>query len=618
MLDYTYPENTGISSVHLNEFLDEIYNRNMQITSMVLLRNGKCIFRFCKKPYDINSIQLWFSVTKAFTGIGVGIACDSGFINLNDNIIKFFPDKLPENISDNLRGLKIKHLLSMSCGIHDNTYAQLYNQFDWLKAFLAQDFPHEGGTYYRYSTHASYMLSAVIERVTGASFYVFLKENLFDLLEINDFTWEYCKNGITAGGMGLSLTVESAAKFAQMLLDEGIYKGRRIVSGEYIKAATSEQANNRLNDTGSHKNGYGYHMSIDHDGSFFHTGAFGQLIYVSKRKNIVFSVTSKGVKTDDIIDLIHEKIINKCSCSNLPEFPEYYNIFRKKINELNYNHPVLNGFSGNINLITDNKYLLDKNSQNLVKICFYGGEKDLFNITFVYKNRKDGIIKFCFSSPVKGESIFIKDIQYHMQKYVSYAVWENKNSLIITVYYIETPYEAEYKFNFYDNYKKFDFSFKMNLSLSLQNFESKGYNYKIKEIKKEFNDPEILNIFSLCMYMPTKEKLEKRAFEYLTDEDVFIYGFFIDEKITGIIVIKKITNENFKINGISVKTEYRNKYIGNLLIDYAADVLNIETLYAETDDDAVDFYRKCNFTIENLGYKYTNTIRYKCQKHFKI
>ena len=275
------PENHGIRSDIIADFIEELELLDLQVTSLVLLRNGKSIAQFCKKPYDKNCLQLLFSLSKSFTGIGAGIACDMGLITLDDQVISFFSDMLPPVLSENLQGMQVKHLLTMSCGIHENTYGQLYPQKDWVKAFLAQDFPHKPGMFYRYSTHATYMLSAIMEKVAGVSFYAFLKKHLLEPMEIHDSSWEACGQGITAGGMGLGLTTQSMAKFGQMLLDKGVYRDRRIVSEEYVKLAISQQIEKGRQEKVSRSQGYGFQIHIDREaGCYFGDGAFGQLCYV--------------------------------------------------------------------------------------------------------------------------------------------------------------------------------------------------------------------------------------------------------------------------------------------------------------------------------------------------
>lgn len=467
------PESQGISSNAIIELVNEFEQRDYQVTSFMLLRNGHRIAEFCKPPYDIKSLQLWFSVTKSFTGISIGIACDKGLLTLDDIVISFFQDKLPMNISDNLAKMRVRHLLSMTSGIHDNTYELLYSQNDWVKAFLAQDFPHEPGTYYRYSTHSSHMLAAIVERVTGKSFYDFVKANLFKPLEICESTWEKDSQGITAGGMGLGLTIESVAKFAQMILNKGVYNGKRIVSEEYLSSAMKKQTNNREQEKGEHTNGHGFHMQIDNEGSVFHDGMFGQLWYACPKKNIVVVLTSRRIRThtDEVIDLIQEKLVKSSSDDALP-LSDGYEWMKNTLSSLKYPIPAFRDIPQNYPFLDGRFYLLSNNPHGLESIQFWQEKKDQLRIQMKYADRSDSFINACFKEPVHGKDIFVKDIQFHKQKYISYVAWRDERTLVLTIFYIETPYEVTYKLTF--NGINIKLAFNMNVSLNLKNFECDG------------------------------------------------------------------------------------------------------------------------------------------------
>ena len=468
------PESQGISSAAIIELSDEFERRNLQVTSFVLLRNGNKIAEFCKPPYDIDTVQLWFSVTKSITGIGVGIAYDKGLLDLDDYVISFFPDKLPAAISENLASMRVRHLLSMTSGIHDNTYGLLYPQEDWVRAFLAQEFPHEPGTYYRYSTHGSHMLAAIVERVADQRFHDFIKTNLFEPLEIYHSTWEACPQGITAGGMGLGLTIDAVAKFAQMILDKGIYKNKRIVSEEYLSKAMSEQIIDRENEKDAHTNRYGFHMHIDNDGSVFHAGAFGQLWYVCPRKNIVAIMTSRCTNkyTDSVIDLLQEKIIAPASENVLSPSNEYERM-KNNFKSLIYPVPLFRAVPQNAPTLHGKTYLLSDNPHGLQTIRFEQREMGQLRIQLQYAGRPESIIDVNFCEPVRGRDVFVKDIQFHEQKYISYAALENEKTIALTLFYIETLYEVSYKFSFDDVNIKV--AFHMNVSLNLKDFECNGF-----------------------------------------------------------------------------------------------------------------------------------------------
>jgi len=468
------PENHGISSKAISEFIDESEKQDLQITSFMLIRNQKAIAQFWKKPYEKDCLQLLFSLTKSFTSIGIGIAYDKGLIDLDDYATSFFSDKLPTITSPNLKKIKIKHLLSMTCGIHENTYAMLYTQKDWVKAFLAQDFPHEPGTYYRYSTHASHMLSAIVEKVSGLSFFDFMKDNLFKHLEITKATWEVCSSGITAGGMGLSLTTESIAKFGQMLLDKGVYNGKRIVSEKYIELATTEQSDNRITETGRHRNGYGYQIRIAESGCFFGVGGFGQLWFVAPNEKNVVAITSRKKNWDSVIDLIYAKILDKACDETLTLSAEFEKLTIKLANTA-FSLPDFKVIPKDIPDLNNICYIIENNSHGLKSISFEQKSCDQLTCKMNYNDRVDSVLKFDFRKPESGNDIFVKDIQFHKQKYISYAAWNNSNSLELTLFYIETPYVVTYSIEFKGD--KIEFAFHMNGSINLQDFKVLGNKY---------------------------------------------------------------------------------------------------------------------------------------------
>ena len=137
-------------------------------------------------------------------------------------------------------------------------------------------------------------------------------------------------------------------------------------------------------------------------------------------------------------------------------------------------------------------------------------------------------------------------------------------------------------------------------------------NYEIIDIKTIFNTPQILDVFSTCMYMPTEAKLNERAAVYMNDDKCFIFGYRTTDGIISVAVFHLASNDVAELQGIATADEYRNTGAGRSLITHAMKSLALSDIYAETDDDAVGFYKNCGFEIEDLGFKYENHRRYKC------
>lgn len=90
-----------------------------------------------------------------------------------------------------------------------------------VKRFLALPVAHKPGTFFVYNTPASYMLSAIVQKVTGQTVLDYLRPRLFDPLGIQEPAWEASKQGISMGGFGLSVRTEDIARFGQLYLQNG-------------------------------------------------------------------------------------------------------------------------------------------------------------------------------------------------------------------------------------------------------------------------------------------------------------------------------------------------------------------------------------------------------------
>lgn len=109
--------------------------------------------------------------------------------------------------------------------------------------------PHVPGSKFVYSTHASYMLSALVQKVTGKTLWAYLQEKLFTPLGITGEWWEESPQHISVGGWGLMLVTEDYAKIGQFLLQNGKWNGQQLLDAEWVRKAVSCQVSNRENPT---------------------------------------------------------------------------------------------------------------------------------------------------------------------------------------------------------------------------------------------------------------------------------------------------------------------------------------------------------------------------------
>lgn len=120
----------------------------------------------------------------------------------------------------------------------------------------------------------------------------------------------------------------------------------------------------------------------------------------------------------------------------------------------------------------------------------------------------------------------------------------------------------------------------------------------IRDIKKVMQTAEAYAVYAACMYEPTYEKFIQKTTPLLADPDIRIYGAFQGELLLGIMVVHRTGGDTAEINGIAVRETHRRRRIGSGLIAYVMQHERLKALFAETDDDAVLFYRHCGFETE--------------------
>lgn len=446
-----------------SDFIQACEDENeVNLSHFIVLSNQTILADYCKPPYKKDSLRLFFSMTKSIASLAIGIAYDMKLLTLEDPIASFFEQELPISQHENLRKIRIRHLLTMSSGIHDNTYTSLFTQDDWVRAFLAQDFPHEPGTFYRYSTHGSHMLSAIIHKASGLSLEHFLNKYLFHPMEIFEAQWECSPEGHTAGGMGLSLYPGSLAKIAQLLLNSGMYRGNRLISKEYLDQATvahiTKHGEVKAQEKPYSGTEYGFQFHICRDSYFRAEGAFGQLCLLCPSKNLAFIAFSQHSKMEKLLELIYKHFIDRSE-------PIVLDKYKPPIKEQLPSMPFT---------VADGRYAITENPLRITALEYAVDSCNTYSLNiFSAIGRNDSIFFDLSSCFTYGKGYFVKDLQWHVQEYACRARCLNASTLELDIYYIETPYVVKLTLSFEE--KAIQLNFEINVSLTLSGFTATGF-----------------------------------------------------------------------------------------------------------------------------------------------
>ena len=321
------PESQGISSAAIMRFVDAVENSKNEFHSFVLLRHGKQIAAGWWSPYRKDLKHTLYSTSKSFTSTAIGFAVAENLLTVHDPILKFFPEYRPQNVSENLANMKVKDLLTMSTGQYPEPISIIGNSDNWPRDFLQVAVPNTPGERFNYNSMATYMLSAIVQKLTGQTVLNYLNTRLFHPLGITEADWETDPAGINTGGWGLRLKTESMAKFGQLLLNKGKWNGQQIISEAWIEEATQAHihqwpewvAAGTKKEESDWMQGYGYQFWRCRNNAFRADGAFGQYIIVMPDQDAVMAITCETPDMQDEINLVWKHLLPAFESASLPE-----------------------------------------------------------------------------------------------------------------------------------------------------------------------------------------------------------------------------------------------------------------------------------------------------------
>jgi CubicO group peptidase (beta-lactamase class C family) len=278
----------------------------------MLVRHGAVVAEGWWKPESAETPHVLHSLSKSFTSTAVGLAIEEGKLGLDDAVLKFFPEEAPANPSDNLKAMRVRDLLTMNCG-HD-VECKRSDEVAWSKTFLAHPVPHRPGTHFQYNSMGTYMLSAIVQKVTGQTVLDYLKPRLFAPLGIENPRWEASPQGISCGGWGLYLRTEDIAKFGQLYLQKGKWNGKQIVPEKWVQEATKYQVPNKDAPSGRGNKpdwqaGYGYQFWQCQHGAYRGDGANGQFCIVLPELDAVIAITAQTGDMQAEINVVWETLL---------------------------------------------------------------------------------------------------------------------------------------------------------------------------------------------------------------------------------------------------------------------------------------------------------------------
>lgn len=363
------PEVEGVSSQGILDFINAIETSEHELHSLMILRHGKVIAEGWWAPYRREFNHGMYSMSKSFTSTAVGFAVTEKRLTVDDKVVSFFPNDLPDQVSDRLQQMTVKHLLTMSDGQARGGTSKTIASDDWVKNFLGQPLVNEPGSVFSYNSGSTYMLSAIVQKLTGQTVLDYLKPRLFEPLGIDGMYWEQCPKGINVGGWGLHIRTQGLAHLGQLYLQKGMWNGKRILPESWIEEATSkqiQQPKNKKKPNPDWEQGYGYQFWRCRHGLYRGDGAFGQYTIVLPEQDAVIVMTGESASMRGELELVYKHLLPAFDKRNAKAIPQ----LRKKLKSLGIKLPVGQPVSPTARRVHGSQFEIEDNKFGIQSVAF--------------------------------------------------------------------------------------------------------------------------------------------------------------------------------------------------------------------------------------------------------
>jgi len=317
---------------------------------------------------------------------------------------------------------------------------------------------YEPGTRFLYNSVATYMLSAILQEVTGEKLIDYLTPRLFEPLSIKGADWEVDPDGINTGGWGLRVKTEDMAKLGQLYLQKGKWNQQQILPETWIEDATTAQIMQKPDATDEEKatsdwvQGYGYQIWRCRPNAFRADGAFGQYIIVMPEWDAVVAITANVNNMQHEIDLVWKHLLPAFHSEQLPADNKAVAALQQKLASLAI--PPAKGiasamekqFPAKTSFAVDNgEDVLSLHFQN--DVCHFVMKMNAVEYSFAFGREtwKSGETTKPSAYIVPSPSNFVGLPPFEVCG--SYC-WNDENTLSLTLRYIEGPHYDMYTLHF--------------------------------------------------------------------------------------------------------------------------------------------------------------------------
>ena len=320
------PEEVGISSENIKKYVELLEENRLSTHNVLIARGDKICFEKYWAPFHRDYLHRQYSCTKSFVSLAVGFLIEDGLVDFDDPIEKYFPEEA-RGKHEYLRKQTIRDMLMMATGKNGGNWLLNPKPRDRVKCYFDnnQNAPRPSGTVFEYDSSGSFVLGAMVERITGKRLLDYLREKCLDEIGFSKEAYcMTCPGGHSWGDSALLCTARDFLRAARFVLNGGEWGGKQLLSREYVSAATSKQIDTNNTMTNEHlSNGYGYQFWRIHGDSFYFCGMGCQFAVCVPEKDmiLIYNGDNQGKNTayEIILDGFFKLVAETASDAPLPE-----------------------------------------------------------------------------------------------------------------------------------------------------------------------------------------------------------------------------------------------------------------------------------------------------------
>lgn len=449
----TTPEAVGIPSGAISALVERLQSKEGGAHSLMLLRHGQVAAEGWWAPYRADRPHMLFSLSKSFTSTAVGLAVAEGLFTVDDFVLSYFTEFAPAAPGLYLETMRIRHLLSMNTGHSEDTLPALLSREDgnWRRAFLECPVTNPPGSLFCYNTGATYMLSAIVQQVTGQRVVDYLQPRLFDPLGIAAPRWDVCPAGINTGGWGLNLRTEDIARFGQLYLQKGRWGEEQLLPEAWVKTATTFHSDNSMRESPDWQQGYGYQFWMCRHGAYRGDGAFGQYCIVMPEQDAVLALTSGVRDLQAVLDAVWEILLPAMGDATLPESTVVQAALREQLGGLRIAPPAGEPSSPMAAAVSGRTYRFDAESGIGSISLSFGSDEALYTTRDTLGTHAVPVaLNGGWRESMTGMGFYpSRTIREQRERPVACSgAWEDERTFAFTLCYPETPFHPTARYRF--------------------------------------------------------------------------------------------------------------------------------------------------------------------------